>query len=66
MYLLDISCLLDKLFSSGNNMTGLQVYIGILLMMVTAAAFSGIGARHLYTYNNCFNDFYRVLECLIM
>ena len=37
MYLLDISCLLDNLFSSGNNMIDLQVYIGIILMMVTAA-----------------------------
>ena len=37
MHLLDISCLLDKLFSSGNNMIDLQVYIGILLMVFTAA-----------------------------
>ena len=37
MYLLDVSFLLDKLFSSGNNMIDLQVYIGILLMVLTAA-----------------------------
>ena len=63
LHLLDISCLLDKLFSSGNcqhdRPSGLYRHPS---NGGHSCPFSGTGAMHLNTYNNGFNELFTVVK----